>query len=87
MPVKLEDFIDNIDHVVQFVGIDHVACGSDGALGRWPTNPAYVKAFMAIYSPERVKSSCAFRYPLSNEEVNDPKIWHIMTVGMIRRGY
>jgi len=34
MPVTLEDFIDRIAHVVQLVGIDHVACGSDDTLRR-----------------------------------------------------
>lgn len=72
--MTLVDFIDHIDHVVQLLGIDHVACGSNGVLWGWPTDPAYVKAIMVIYSPERFKSSYRFCYPLANEGVNDPKI-------------
>ena len=87
MPVTIEDFLDHIDHVVKLVGIDHVACGSDGALRGWPTDPAYEKAFMAVYNPERFKSSYRFRYPWAIEGMNDPKKWLNVTAGMIRRGY
>ena len=71
-PVTIEDFVDHIDHVVKLVGIDHVACGSDSVLRGWPTDPAYERAFKAIYNPERFKSSYRFRYPLATEGMNDP---------------
>jgi len=80
--------MDHIDHVVKLVGIDHFACGSDGSLRGWPTDPADEKALMGYYSPERFKqASYRFRYPLATEGMNDPKKWLNVTAGMIRRGY
>jgi membrane dipeptidase len=87
MPVTIEDFLDHIDYTVKLVGIDHVACGSDGTMRGWPTDPAYEKVIMSTYSPERFKPSYRFRYPLATEGMNDPKKWLNVTAGMIRRGY
>jgi membrane dipeptidase len=87
LPVTLEHFLDHVDHIVQLVGIDHVACGSDSPISGWPTDPSIERDFMSKFAPSHYKPSYRFRYPLATDGINDPRRWVYVAEGMLRRGY
>lgn len=87
LPVTMSDFIDHIDHIVELVGIDHVALGSDTLVRGWPTDPKEKETFLAAYGEPFFKSSYRFRYPLGTDGLNDEHKWKYLTAGLIKRGY
>ena len=71
LPVTMEHFLDHLDYIVNLVGVDHVAFGSDSVMRGWPTDAESEKAFWAAYGSDRYKSSYRFRYPLATEGINN----------------
>jgi membrane dipeptidase len=86
----LDEFIDHIDHVVQLVGIDHVALGIDYFEGMDPIMPLerakrQYEHFIAsgIWSAKSYPPP-PYHYP---EGIETPQDFPNLTAGLLRRGY
>ncbi len=86
----LDAFIDHVDHVVQLVGIDHVALGIDYFEGMDPLTPLEVAqeqydSFIAagIWSPASYPPP-PYHYPAG---IETPEGFPNLTAGLLRRGY
>jgi membrane dipeptidase len=78
---KVEDYLDQIDYMVELVGIDHIGIGLDQVYGR---DPAFHENVKQTY-PEVVMSyQWDTIYPEGLEDITKlPKI----TEGLVKRGY
>jgi membrane dipeptidase len=87
IPSTLDRWIDQVDHVVKLVGIDHVGVGSDTLIRGWDTDPAHKEKTLAFYGEPYFKPSYRFRYPMGTEGMNDQHKLKYATAGLLRRGY
>lgn len=82
-PTTVEHVVDHIDHVVKFVGIEHVGIGTDSDLSGYDDMPAdQRKKLMDGY-----KASYAFREKLDTDGFDHPKKMYDLTESLIARGY
>lgn len=83
-PTTLEHVLDHFDHVINLVGAEHVAVGSDIALHGYDSLPrALVDASKAALKP----GSYGFRDKDDIEGLDHPRRIYDLTEGLIRRGY
>ncbi|MDT9600813.1 dipeptidase [Sphingosinicella rhizophila] len=83
----LDDYIAHIDHVVQLVGIDHVAFGSDAPLTRWRSYYPTEKAFHDFHKQFNFKAGVDLRWPPFIEEIDVPEKMFIIKDALAKRGY
>jgi membrane dipeptidase len=86
-PATLETFLDQVDHVVKLIGVDHVGFGTDTLIRGWPTDPKLKETTLARYGEPYYKPSYRFRYPMGTEGLNDQHKLKYATAGLLRRGY
>jgi len=76
----VEDFLDQVDYVVQLIGIDHVGIGTDKFEGR--TELEYTTEFKSRYPKLMVEFE--HRHMVGFSSISN---WPVITEGLIKRGY
>lgn len=84
----LEDLLNHFDHVAKLVGPEYIGIGSDFDVAGWPGREpdAEWEAHKKLYG-EREWKAIKGRFPPYIDEVNNPRRYHTIAEGLLKRGW